>query len=155
MRKSLAVIVFTLLVTGGACTSSAQTTYTQSTPFACNQQVCNGLPLDQGGTWQFIRQNSTFSLSSGGFYIAGNPGSATFPGGIEQITEDTITFPNCFPYPCAGPEGSLAFTWKAEDVNGKTYTGTVSLRGHQVEHGNNHGHWYVLVVDMATITVNQ
>jgi hypothetical protein len=52
MRRMIISLMFLMLV---SLASFAQNpAYTQSVSFACNQEVCNGLPLDQGGTWQFI-----------------------------------------------------------------------------------------------------
>ena len=123
-------------------------TYTQSVAHNCQfatgyADVCNGLPLDQGGTWQFIVANQAFSINSNGFYIFGNPGN---PGtGGLRVTKDTITY--------AAP-GELDFTWVATDpTSGRKCAGNAVVLGHYTKGCNNHGCWHTLVVDSATIMV--
>jgi hypothetical protein len=66
-RFALPVLLMSL-----ASFAVAQTpAYTTSVSFGCNGLVCNGVPLDHGGTWQFIMQNQAFSINSNGFYIFG------------------------------------------------------------------------------------
>ena len=126
----------------------AQTTYTQSVSHSCQfatgyADVCNGLPLDQGGTWQFIVANQAFSINSNGLYIFGNPGN---PGtGGLTVSKDTITY---------STPGELDFTWVATDPGtGHKYGGNAVVRGRYTKGCNNHGCWHTLVVDSATITV--
>lgn len=114
--------------------SFAQTpAYTQSTSFACNGVTCNGLPLDQGGTWQFIKLNQAFSITSGMFYIYGNPGSGT--GGVSDWVDAIPNPPNLYLNGSTGGEGLLTFSWTAVNADGSAqYTGHATTQGHKVRH---------------------
>jgi len=145
-RFALPVLLLMLAVSASAQT----TTYTESVVHSCqfatgSADVCNGMPLDQGGTWQFIVANETFSISRPGFYICGNPASTGCPGGLH-ITSDTIFF---------NSPGELNFTWAALDpITKQPYSGSAIVFGHYTKGCNNHGCWHTLVVDSATVTVN-
>jgi hypothetical protein len=118
-------------------------TFKQSTAANCSPgsgyaggNVCNGLPLDGGGDWQFIEVNQAFSIYStegSGFYIFGNPGN---PGtGGLTVTSDTIPAPPycTYKHSCPGAEGEIDLTWAAEDPNTSVhYTGSAKVFGHYV-----------------------
>jgi hypothetical protein len=146
-----------LLLMFGVVSAFGQTpAYTQNTTFGCNQEVCNGLPLDQGGTWQFIL-NGTFSLASNGFYIFGNPGNPG-SGGISNV-QDGMQLPNrCegrIGQVTIGPEGPLTFAYAAVNNDRSLhYTGHVVVQGHQVSHCALHGPYYQRVVDSAQIFID-
>lgn len=144
-----------LLILAMSLPSLAQTpAYTQSTSFACNQETCNGLPLDQGGQWQFILANQAFSISCNGFVIHGNPGNPG-SGGISAV-QDNIPEP-ATPYPngSLGAEGSLTFNWAAVNSDRSLhYTGHVLLYGHEVRHCYLHGCWDQMIVDDARIYID-
>jgi hypothetical protein len=132
--------------------------YTQSTSFACNQETCNGLPLDQGGQWQFIEANSAFSLyhedSSGHiiFGMFGNPGNPG-TGGISNLQDQIPEPPNT--NGASGAEGQLTFNYSAVDYSNNSihYNGRVVANGHEVRHCFR-GCWDVMIVDDAQIYIN-
>jgi hypothetical protein len=144
MKTTIALL---LLLMSGICIAQTPA-YTQNQSFACNQEVCNGLPLDQGGVWQFILANGTFSLNSNGFFIFGNPGNPG-SGGITNV-QDGI------PEPSRGGEGILTFNWAAIN-SGRTqhYMGHAVVNGHEVRHCSNHGCWDQMIVYSAQIYIDQ
>jgi hypothetical protein len=133
--------------------------YTQSQSFACNQETCNGLPLDQGGNWQFIEANSTFSLyhedASGNiiFGMYGNPGNPG-TGGISNLLDKIPEPPNT--NGASGAEGQLTFNYSAVDYSNSSihYNGHVVANGHEVRHCFIHGCWDQMIVDNARIYIN-
>ena len=147
--------------------------YTQSTTFGCNQQVCNGLPLDQGGTWQFIEANRAFSVSNivNGvvvFGIYGYPGNTdTYnpqtgqAGGMYDIADAIPQPPNLSQNGSTGAEGTLSFDFGAiSDDKTTYYVGHVVVQGHRVRHfvrsPRGSGSFYTqLVVDDAGIFIDQ
>jgi hypothetical protein len=129
------------------------TAYTQSVSHGCNQQVCNGLPLDQGGVWQFILANLCFSINSNGFLIFGYPGNPG-TGGITNVVNN-IPLPPTNANGSTGGEGILTFDWAAVNSDGsKHYTGHVVVSGHQVKHWGLHGSYNQLIVDDAQIFID-
>ena len=130
----------------------AQNTYTTTGPFACNQEVCNGIPLDQGGSWQFILSNGTFSLSpTGGDGICGNPASTNCPGGISNV-HDGIPFQTVVG---AGPDGTLTFDFSAVDTDdGSTHSGSVVVMGFQTRKCYWRTCWDYLTIKSAALKVN-
>lgn len=139
MSKTLPLLLFLLL--SSALFAQTQTpAFTESTVFACNYATCNGAPLDGGGTWQFIRTNGAFAISTATFYIYGNPGnpSTTDPttgrhGGISNLVS-TVPMPPCIG--CngsVGAEGTFTFDWAAVDATGTLhYTGNAVVEAHYV-----------------------
>lgn len=129
-----------------ATLASAQTiTFTESTANTCQiaTTVCNGLPLDQGGTWQFVLENNVFSITSGNWKIQGAPGSGT--GGL-QVTLNTVTK--------SGAVGEIDFTWTATDQTTlAVYTGAAKVQAHYVTICSRHC-WPTLRVDSAAIVVH-
>ena len=128
--------------------------YTQNQSFACNQETCNGLPLDQTGTWQFILGNGAFSISSNGFFIYGNPGNPG-TGGITNVQDKIPEPPNLYQNGSVGAEGTLTFDWAA--VNSTLslhYTGHAKVGGHEVRHCFLHGCWDQMIVDSANIYID-
>ena len=131
--------------------------FTQSQSFGCNQEVCNGLPLDQGGHWQFIEANGAFSLyttdASGNiiFGIYGNPGT----GGISNL-QDKIPEPPFYKNGASGGEGLVTFDFSAVYYNNKSihYIGHVVALGHEVRHCWLHGCWDQMIVDNAQIYID-
>jgi hypothetical protein len=145
MSKTLPLLLLLLLSLG----AFAQTPkWTQSTPFTCNQQTCNAIPLDQGGKWQFILANGTFSVSSSGFDICGNAGSTSCPGGITELQNGI---------PLTGAEGTLVFNWIAVQAGDPSvkYSGYAYVRGHQTHHCYWRTCWYTLTVDSAQIYLTE
>ena len=134
--------------------------FTQSQSFGCNQEVCNGLPLDQGGHWQFIEANGAFSLyttdASGNiiFGIYGNPGNPG-TGGISNL-QDNIPEPPYYQNGASGGEGQLTFKYSAVDYSNKSihYNGHVVVHGHEVRHCWLHGCWDQMIVDNAQIYID-
>jgi hypothetical protein len=167
MIKTLSLLLL-LLSSAFALTQ----TYTQSVSKGCNQMVCNGLPLDQGGVWQFIEQNQTFSIDNvvnGAIvlYVYGNPGNlATYnpvtgaPGGMHNVDDKIPPPPNLYLDGSTGAEGTLTFNWGAISSNGHTYyVGHATVEGHNVRHhaqgSRGSGSYYTqLVVDSAVIPID-
>jgi hypothetical protein len=126
--------------------------YTTSVSFGCNQETCNGIPLDQGGFWQFIELNQAFSIYSNGFYIYGNPGNPG-SGGMSNINDQVPEPP--LHNGAVGAEGTITFTYAAVNSDRSLhYTGHVYVTGHEVKHCNQHGCWDQLIVDGAQIYID-
>lgn len=118
--------------------------YTQSVLFGCNQNVCNGIPLDGGGTAQFIEANGAFSISSSVsiFGNGGNPGS----GGMSNV-QDKIPYPPRINY-AKGADGTITFSWAAVNSDRSLhYTGHTTAQGYRESHCNNHGCWVQLFLE--------
>jgi hypothetical protein len=146
--------------------------YTTSVSFGCNGIVCNGVPLDQGGVWQFIELNQAFSVDNivngvSVLYIYGNPGNlSTYnpvtgaPGGMQNISDQIPPPPNLYLNGSTGAEGTLTFNWGAISSNGTTYyTGHAVVQGHRVRHyarsPRGSGSFYTqIVVDGAQIYID-
>jgi hypothetical protein len=152
MKTAISLILLKLALSG--VLAAQTTTFTESTPKLCLFGLtCNGLPLDQGGAWQFVLSNSTFSISNSffpGAFICGNPASASCPGGL-QVTANTVQIP---PYGTTGPEGEIDFNWTATDYYypSLVYTGAAKVQAHYFK-GCTRCLW-LLKVDSAAIVVN-
>jgi hypothetical protein len=155
IRRFVCIILATLAMYA-AVNAFGQTqtpAYTQSVSYACNQETCNGLPLDQGGTWQFILANGAFSLNCNGFFIFGNPGNPG-SGGITNV-QDNIPEPPLYKNLASGGEGQLAFSFAAVNSDGSMhYVGHVVANGHEVRHCYLHGCWDQTIVDFAQIFID-
>jgi hypothetical protein len=128
--------------------------YTTSVTFGCNQNVCNGVPLDQGGTWQFIEANQAFSIYSNGFFVFGNPGNPG-SGGMSSIV-DQIPQPPLRKNGSVGAVGTITFNWAAVNSDRSLhYTGHVVVEGQRVGHVVGRGSYYAqLVVDDAQLYID-
>lgn len=169
----LAASVFGQTPHHGCCReSSTVPAFTTDVSFPCNQEGCNGIPLAQGGTWQFIEANAAFSLYSTGIGMFGNPGNpSTYnppctytagscanstPGGLSNVV-DTIPEPP-FRNGAVGASGTITFNYQAVTCNQPcsqtTYFGHVKVTGHEVKHCNQHGCWDQMIVDIADIYID-
>lgn len=172
MKKILLPLL--LFVLSAFC--SAQT-FTTSAPYNCNQGVCNGIPLDQGGSWQFIEANRAFSLyniSPTGTLllgIYGNPGnpltyfpSCTYtpgscadsqPGGMYDVVDNVPSPPNLYQNGSKGAVGTLTFKFVAISTDGVThYFGHVSVQGYRIRHAYIHGYFTSFVVVNAEVVID-
>jgi hypothetical protein len=148
MKKAVPLILLLFM----SVFASAQTTtpnFTESTPQTCQvaTTVCNGLPLDGGGKWQFILENNVFSITSGSFVVQGSPSTGT--GGL-QVTSNTVKKP---PYGQAvGAKGEVDFDWTATDqATEQLYTGTAKVQAHWYRNGR----WLYFQVDSAESYIQQ
>jgi hypothetical protein len=159
MRK-VVLILGLLLCSHFAFGQSQIPAFTQSQRFGCNQETCNGLPLDQGGQWQFIEADGAFSLyhkdASGNiiFGMYGNPGNPG-TGGLSNV-QDKIPEPPSYQNGASGGEGQLTFNYSAVDYYDKSihYNGHVVVHGHEVRHCFLHGCWDQMIVDDAQIYID-
>jgi hypothetical protein len=143
MRKIALPLLFLLLL---SVFSVAQTTpdFTESTAQTCQLATanCNGLPLDQGGTWQMLLGNNEFSISNVNF---------TVHGGL-QVTSNTV--PRLTAYENVGPTGEIDFDWTATNPNTQVaYTGTAKVPAHYIRICGRYCR-PTLKVDAAEIVVN-
>ena len=158
--KCTATFVLSIgLLLVGTVSQGQTPVYTQSQSFGCNQETCNGLPLDQGGQWQFIEANAAFSLyhedPSGHiiFGMYGNPGNPG-TGGISNLQDRIPEPPNT--NGASGGEGQLTFNYSAVDYSNNSihYNGHVVANGHEIRHCFLHGCWDQMIVDGAQIYIN-
>lgn len=144
-RSALSLVVLALLVSSAAFAQSVPAAYTESKEYVCDQEVCNGAPLDGGGTWQFILANRTISFSpTNGLDLCGNPASTACPGGITLICDHTI-YPT---QPGRGPQGVLTFRWTAVERGDLSvrHSGYSVVNGFQTKKCFLHGCWFVLTI---------
>ena len=100
--------------------------------------VCNGLPLDQGGVWQF-GSNGMFAIDSfapdgSQFYIAGSPGNPG-TGGVDSIIFHVPLPVPHDPKPSTGAEGTYRMTWTATadaTAGQQQYTGSAGGKAHLI-----------------------
>ena len=132
MRTRFILPVVLLLMSLASFAVAQTPAYTTSVSFGCNGLVCNGVPLDQGGVWQFIILNQAFSINSNGFYIFGNPGNPG-SGGMSNIVDGIPAPPRI--NGAVGAQGTLTFDWAAVNPDRSLhYAGHVIVQGHKVEH---------------------
>jgi hypothetical protein len=145
MSKTLPLFLLLLLSSAFAQTPS----YTTSAIYGCNGSTCNGVPLDQGGTWQFIEANRAFSLDNVdpitgnvAMYIYGNPGNLATSnpqtgqaGGMYNIVDQIPAPPNLWQNGSTGAMGTLTFDWGAVNADGSHYyVGHAVVQGYRVRH---------------------
>lgn len=156
----------TLLFLIAVACASAQpfTTYTVLA-HNCNQDICNGVPLAEGGsTLNFFSQGGNFNVTTPetpvNFFMCGNPASLLCGLGVVpnkgglRITSYNI--PNPPLNGGAGATGTIDYTYIAADpFSGAVYQGTMHIVAHLVRVPTRHGSFLQLVIEGGTITVDQ
>lgn len=142
MRKTALPLLFLALT---SLASAQTTTFTENTPQLCQLATanCNGLPLDQGGTWQMLLGNNFFSIYNTSFTVRGS----------LQVTSNTVVRSPAL-RGAVGPEGQIEFDWTAADpITQQQYTGYATVQAHYVTECGRYC-WPTLRVDSTKIFVN-
>src|SRR5215469_7139453 len=163
----------TIALALAALCASAQplTTFTVSTPFVCNQSICNGVPLDQGGVLNFFVYAPPVGQHSGGnFYLAYTPlnqpsfvicgNAASTYCGLGKAPNNsgmnlaTWNIPGPILSGGASGSGMAVYNWIAsEPSTGQVFTGTMTVQAHWFTRNFRTGHAYYFVIEDLTVNI--